>query len=101
MSRNFMGYTDVRTDILLALGVSSISETPDCFHQNEKVLPVYERRVNEGQVPTLRGHKLNAKDQERREQILKFMTTGQVQLVNEEQESDVRQFLRSLIDDRL
>jgi oxygen-independent coproporphyrinogen-3 oxidase len=101
LHRNFMGYTDVRTDVLLGMGVSSISETPDCFHQNEKVLPVYERLANEGKIPTLRGHKLNAMDRERREQILEFMTTGQVQLVNEEQAADVQQFLRALIDDRL
>jgi oxygen-independent coproporphyrinogen-3 oxidase len=101
LHRNFMGYTDVRTDVLLGLGVSSISETPDCFHQNEKVLPIYERKVGEGQVATLRGHKLNAMDRERREQILKFMTTGQVQLADDDQASDVRRFLHSLIEDRL
>lgn len=100
LHRNFMGYTDVRTDVLLGLGVSSISETPDCFHQNEKVLPVYERMVGEGKIPTLRGHKLTASDQEHREQILTFMTTGEVELKTE-QEPDVRAFLSSLIDDHL
>jgi oxygen-independent coproporphyrinogen-3 oxidase len=101
LHRNFMGYTDVRTDILLGLGVSSISETPDCFHQNEKVLPIYERCVAEETIPTFRGHKLNVSDQEHREQILQFMTTGQVELRNEAQEKDVREFLRTLIEDRL
>lgn len=101
LHRNFMGYTDVRTDVLLGLGVSSISETPDCFHQNEKVLPIYERRVADGTIATLRGHKLTASDRTHREQILHFMTTGKVELRNEEQERDVREFLRSLIDDRL
>lgn len=101
LHRNFMGYTDVRTDVLLGLGVSSISETPDCFHQNEKVLPVYERLVGEGKVPTLRGHKLNPSDQEHREQILKFMTTGEVELKSPDQESDVREFLHTLLEDHL
>ncbi len=45
LHRNFMGYTDRRTTALLGLGVSAISETPTCFHQNEKVITVYERRV--------------------------------------------------------
>lgn len=45
LHRNFMGYADRRTDVLLGLGVSSISESPGIFHQNEKVLPVYERMV--------------------------------------------------------
>lgn len=101
LHRNFMGYTDVRTDILLGLGVSSISETPDCFHQNEKVQPVYERVVNEGRIPTLRGHKLNGSDRQHREQILRFMTTGEVELANAEQESDIRRFLHSLLEDHL
>ena len=45
LHRNFMGYTDRRTTALLGLGVSAISETPTCYHQNEKVITVYERRV--------------------------------------------------------
>ena len=101
LHRNFMGYTDVRTDVLLGLGVSSISESPDCFHQNEKVLPVYERQANQDLIATFRGHKLNEMDRSRREQILEFMTTGQVELNDEGQEADVRQFLGSLIEDQL
>ena len=56
-----MGYTDVHTGTLLGLGVSGISETPDCYHQNEKVLTLYERRVRAGEIPTLRGHVLSPK----------------------------------------
>ena len=36
LHRNFMGYTPFRTQILLGLGVSAISESPFCFHQNQK-----------------------------------------------------------------
>ena len=70
LHRNFMGYVERYTPALLGLGVSAISETPDCFHQNEKALPVYERRVSCGEVPTLRGHKLTTRDRIRRKQIL-------------------------------
>lgn len=101
LHRNFMGYTERRTDLLLGLGVSSISETPDCFHQNEKVLPVYEKAVQSGSVPTLRGHKLNAQDREHREQILRFMTIGKVELRDDAQAADVRGFLKDMIDDGL
>ena len=48
LHRNFMGYTNHRTDVLLGLGVSSISETADMFHQNEKVLPTYQQLVGVG-----------------------------------------------------
>src|SRR5258708_12979063 len=74
LHRNFQGYTETRTSVLLGLGVSAISETPTCFHQNEKAFPVYERRVQQGEVPTLRGHLLSAEDRRLREQILTFMT---------------------------
>ena len=101
LHRNFMGYTERRTDILLGLGVSSISETPDCFHQNEKVLPVYEKRVGEGRVATLRGHKLDADDRLHREQILRFMTLGTVTLTDDRQAADVGAFLGDMITDGL
>jgi oxygen-independent coproporphyrinogen-3 oxidase len=101
LHRNFMGYADRRTDVLLGLGVSAISEAPGCFHQNEKVLPIYERRVQAGEIPTLRGHVLSAEDRKRREQILTFMTRWQVELESDEQVADIRGFLSSLIDDAL
>jgi oxygen-independent coproporphyrinogen III oxidase len=101
LHRNFMGYVDVRTEVLLGLGVSSISETPGCFHQNEKVLPIYERRVQAGEIPTHRGHLLSDEDRKRREQILQFMTKWEVELESDSQAADVSQFLKSLIDDGL
>ncbi len=78
LHRNFMGYTDRRTTALLGLGVSAISETPGCYHQNEKVITVYERRVAAGEVPTLRGHLLSADDRHRADRIRTLMTTGRV-----------------------
>jgi len=101
LHRNFMGYVEERTQILLGLGVSSISETPDCFHQNEKALPVYERRVKSSEIPTLRGHKLSQEDQLRREQILQFMTSGQVCLDSESHVKSVASDLEEMIKDGL
>ena len=101
LHRNFMGYTEARTDILLGLGVSSISETPDCFHQNEKVLPLYEKRTHAGEVPTMRGHVLSVEDQEQREQILKFMTLNEVRLKDAAQIADIKTFLADMIADGL
>lgn len=101
LHRNFMGYTEMRTEILLGLGVSAISETPTCFHQNEKVLPIYERRVDAGEIPTLRGHLLSRDDQFYREQILQFMTQSEVRLKDSAQAEDVKEFLQPLIEDGL
>jgi oxygen-independent coproporphyrinogen III oxidase len=100
LHRNFMGYADIRTDVLLGLGVSAISETPECFHQNEKALPVYESIVSQEKVPTLRGHVLSDEDREQREQILLFMTRGEVALRSEQVDS-VKSFLKEMIQDGL
>jgi oxygen-independent coproporphyrinogen-3 oxidase len=98
LHRNFMGYTNRRTDILLGLGVSSISEAPTCFHQNDKVLSVYDRRVKAGEIPTFRGHLLTGEDIEAREQILELMTKWKT-ILKENQKEDIRSFLEPLIKD--
>jgi oxygen-independent coproporphyrinogen-3 oxidase len=100
LHRNFQGYTETRTTVLLGLGVSAISETPTCFHQNEKAFPVYERRVRQAEIPTLRGHLLSAEDRLLREQILQFMTRFKVDL-QPGQTEDARSFLRPMIEDGL
>jgi coproporphyrinogen III oxidase-like Fe-S oxidoreductase len=58
--------------------VSAISETPDCYHQNEKVITVYERRVLAGKLPTLRGHHLTAEEQQRRALIMRLLTESRL-----------------------
>ena len=100
LHRNFQGYTETRTTVLLGLGVSAISETPTCFHQNEKAFPVYERRVRSHEIPTLRGHILNEEDRQLREQILQFMTRFEVDLLPEQRE-DAKTFLQPMIEDEL
>jgi len=82
LHRNFMGYTEVRTTTLLGLGVSAISETPDCYHQNEKVLTAYNERALQGEIPTLRGHLLSADDQHRRDLIFALMTRFRVPIAD-------------------
>ena len=100
LHRNFMGYTDTHTRALLALGVSGISETPDCYHQNEKVATVYERRVNAGEIPMLRGHLLSREDQRRAGQITALMTRYRVELDAGDLDA-ARPALAPLIDDGL
>jgi oxygen-independent coproporphyrinogen-3 oxidase len=100
LHRNFQGYTERRTTVLLGLGVSAISETPTCFHQNEKAFPVYDRRVRQGEIPTLRGHLLSEVDRRLREQILEFMTRFKVDLEPDQQE-DAKVFLQPMIEDGL
>lgn len=100
LHRNFMGYTDQRTEVLLGLGVSSISETPHSFHQNEKVLTLFEEKIKAGTLATHRGHILTASDQFHREQILKVMTQFHVELTPE-QLREAPDFLNEMMADGL
>lgn len=100
LHRNFMGYTDQRTDVLLALGVSGISETPYSFHQNEKVLPKYEELLSRGTLPTLKGHVHDDVDRRRRAQILEFVTAFETELESA-QESEADEFLHEMMADGL
>ncbi|MCC7042282.1 MAG: oxygen-independent coproporphyrinogen III oxidase [Acidobacteria bacterium] len=100
LHRNFMGYTEVRTTTLLGLGVSAISETPDCYHQNEKVLPSYETRVLAGGIPTLRGHLLSDDDMHRRDLIFALMTRFRVAIEDGDIAADDT-FVRELVNDGL
>lgn len=101
LHRNFMGYTDQKTNVLLGLGVSAISETQDCFAQNEKVLPIYERNVANQEWTVFRGHLLSNEDQRRRKQILELMTRFEVELEGETQLSEVRRLLSEMENDGL
>lgn len=74
MHRNFMGYTEYATDILLGLGMTSISESPDSFHQNQKAIEVYYQSVEEGKLPTFKGHILSEEDKVYKKHILDLMT---------------------------
>lgn len=87
MGRNFMGYTEVTSDLLLGLGVSAISENSRCYHQNIKVLADYEAAVDSGKIPTLRGHRLSSEDIEQRKHILDLMTSFKTSIAHDADDS--------------
>ncbi|TGM35051.1 oxygen-independent coproporphyrinogen III oxidase [Leptospira biflexa] len=100
LHRNFMGYSDSKTDVMLGLGSSAISETPNLFFQNIKLEMKYRKSLVDGIVPILRGHKLTNSDQLRKELILQLMTSWEVKVPNDLQ-SHVRQFLTEMEKDNL
>ena len=74
LHRNFMGYTHVRSEPLFGLGASSIGDAGDAFAQNEKTAEDYLRRVEAGELPIARGHRLDSEDQTLRRHITGIMT---------------------------
>ena len=71
--RNFMGYTSSSTQLMIGLGVSSISDSWYAFAQNEKNIEDYYARIDENKIPIFRGHLLNEEDLIIRRHILNIM----------------------------
>ncbi|WP_291275156.1 oxygen-independent coproporphyrinogen III oxidase [Flavobacterium sp.] len=73
LHRNFMGYTASKTDLMIGLGVSSISDSWSSFAQNEKTLEAYYARIESKELPVFRGHHLSEEDLIIRKHILNLM----------------------------
>lgn len=73
LHRNFMGYTDSKTQLMLGLGVSAIGDSWYSFGQNSKNVEEYQELVEQGILPVYRGHMLNGEDLIIRKHILNMM----------------------------
>ncbi|WP_205943181.1 oxygen-independent coproporphyrinogen III oxidase [Pedobacter cryotolerans] len=76
LHRNFMGYTDQATQLLIGLGVSSISDCQTAFAQNNKTVEGYMEQVDKGHFAIEKGHLLTDKDLNIRKHILNLMCKG-------------------------
>ena len=68
-----MGYTAGKTELMIGLGMSSISDSWYAFAQNEKSIEAYTEKVNRGVIPIFRGHLLTETDLVIRKHILDLM----------------------------
>ncbi|ACF13353.1 oxygen-independent coproporphyrinogen III oxidase [Chloroherpeton thalassium ATCC 35110] len=105
LHRNFMGYTTTSTQVMLALGASSISDSWYAFIQNDKNPNKYMDSINAGKLPIIRGHLLNEEDLILRRHILNVMCHFETSWADksmqcEEMENVVRR-LKPLEDDGL
>ncbi|WP_417428768.1 oxygen-independent coproporphyrinogen III oxidase [Halpernia sp.] len=71
--RNFMGYSSSKTQLMIGLGMSAISDSWYAFAQNDKTVEAYQNRVEEGKIPVVKGHILNEEDLKIRQHILNLM----------------------------
>jgi oxygen-independent coproporphyrinogen-3 oxidase len=101
LHRNFMGYTDKKTDLLLGLGISSISESKRLFHQNEKLLPRYMNELKENKIATLRGHILTDQDIKQRSKILRLMTQYRLELEDSSEFERLQIVAKDFLDEKL
>lgn len=73
LHRNFMGYTASKTQVMVGLGASSISDSWYSFAQNVKSLEEYQHLVENDIIPIYRGHILTEEDRIVRKHILNLM----------------------------
>ncbi len=73
LHRNFMGYTASKTQLMIGLGASSISDSWNAFAQNVKNIEEYQHLVDHDIIPVYRGHVLNKEDKLIRKHILNLM----------------------------
>lgn len=73
LQRNFQGYSTRSGSDIYAFGMSSISQIPEAYWQNQKELPKYQEFVDAGRVPLHRAYVLSEEDKLRRETIMRVM----------------------------
>jgi oxygen-independent coproporphyrinogen-3 oxidase len=73
LQRNFQGYSTHGGSDIYAFGMSSISQIPEAYWQNEKDVPKYYAALDAGQVPLVRGYIVSDEDKIRRETIMRVM----------------------------
>ena len=83
--RNFMGYTSSKTDVMIGLGLSAISDSWYGFAQNVKTLKEYYELLRNDTLPVMRGHILNEEDLVIRKHILNLMCNFETSWENKNQ----------------
>lgn len=84
LHRNFMGYTPSKTQAMIGLGVSAISDSWYGFSQNVKSIESYYSLLKDSILPVYRGHILNYEDLIIRKHILNLMCQFKTSWKNKE-----------------
>jgi len=73
LHRNFQGYTTKAGADLYGMGITAISGIQDCYAQNHRDIPSWEKAVQERGIATMRGYHLSQDDIIRREVISRLL----------------------------
>jgi oxygen-independent coproporphyrinogen III oxidase len=105
LHRNFMGYTTNPTELMIGLGMSSISDSFTAFAQNVKTNKEYLQLIDENKIPVFRGHALNSEDLEIRKHITNLMcnfyTSWDSSFVEKDYFNSIIDKLQPLVQDKL
>jgi len=80
LRRNFQGFTDDPSDILIGMGASAIHGFPGLFAQNEKHTATYRQLSDEGRLSATHGIARSAEDQRRGAVIEALLCRGEAML---------------------
>ena len=73
LRRNFQGYTDDTSEVLIGLGASAISRFPQGYAQNAPATSAHTARIRAGRFSTVRGHVFGGEDRLRSRMIEMLM----------------------------
>lgn len=73
LHRNFQGYTDDTSNVLIGFGASSLSQIEGNFFQNEKDISKFQQCIFQGKLATIRGYHSDEDDKGRAALIEKLM----------------------------
>lgn len=83
LHRNFMGYTPSKTDVLIGLGSSAISDIGLGLKQNNKTIEGYFKDIKEDGFSNVTGHLLNEEDHQVKGVVMAVMC-GKDVVINED-----------------
>lgn len=101
LRRNFQGFTEDTSEVLIGLGVSSISSFPGWLLQNEKNNGRYHLRIANGEFATARGLRRDAEDRATGRAIERLLCQGRANLATLAALPAIHERLRPFIAKRL
>ena len=105
LHRNFMGYSASKTQLMIGLGASSISDSWYGFAQNVKNIDDYYQILEWNKLPVVKGHLLNEEDLIIRKHILNLMcqfeTSWENEIENLQEMPEIINDLKEMVEDDL
>ena len=80
LRRNFQGYTDDTSEVLVGLGASSISKFPQGYAQNAPATSAYTKAIRAHGFATVRGHGFSPQDRLRARMIEMLMCDFRIEI---------------------
>jgi oxygen-independent coproporphyrinogen-3 oxidase len=80
LHRNFQGFTEDQSEVLIGLGASAISGFPHLIAQNEKNTGLYRKQASQGQIAASRGIVRSPEDQLRARVITDLLCAGETRI---------------------